>query len=116
LEEGVFSPASRIRSSTSPTGFFFFINYAYKNNYQALAAKYNNLITINEDECYIGQPYSGYALRKEKDTNDVIIIGLLIKIILIIILITSLLFSIEKQVVNSPRFFWKNEWKERCFL
>ena len=35
---------------------FFFINYAYMNSYQALSAKYNNLITINEDECYIGQP------------------------------------------------------------
>lgn len=58
---------------------FFFINYAYKNSYQALSAKYNNLITINEDECYIGQPYSGYALRKEKDNEDVIIIGVLIK-------------------------------------
>ena len=38
---------------------FFFINYAYRNSYQALSEKYNNLITINEDECYIGQPYSG---------------------------------------------------------
>ena len=58
---------------------FFFINYAYRNSYQALSAKYNNLITINEDECYIGQPFSGYALRKEKDNEDVIIIGILIR-------------------------------------
>ena len=29
---------------------FFFINYAYKNSYQALSEKYNNLITINENE------------------------------------------------------------------
>ena len=57
---------------------FFFINYAYKNSYQALSEKYNNLITIHEDECYIGQPYSGYALRAN-DTEDVIIIGILIK-------------------------------------
>ena len=49
---------------------FFFINYAYMNSYQALSAKYNNLITINENECYIGQPFSGYALRKEKDSED----------------------------------------------
>ncbi len=58
---------------------FFFINYAYRNSYQALSAKYNNLITINEDECYIGQPFSGYALRKEKDSEDVVIIGILIR-------------------------------------
>ena len=58
---------------------FFFINYAYMNSYQALSAKYSNLITINEDECYIGQPFSGYALRKEKDSEDVIIIGILIR-------------------------------------
>ena len=58
---------------------FFFINYAYMNSYQALSAKYNNLITINEDECYIGQPFSGYALKKEKDSIDVVIIGILIR-------------------------------------
>lgn len=58
---------------------FFFINYAYKNSYNALSEKYNNLITINEDECYIGQPFSGYALRKDKDNENVIIIGVLIR-------------------------------------
>ena len=57
---------------------FFFINYAYKNSYQALSEKYNNLITINENECYIGQPYSGYALRAN-DPEEVIIIGILIR-------------------------------------
>ena len=57
---------------------FFFINYAYKNSYQALSEKYNNLITINEDECYIGQPYSGYALRADSN-EDVVIIGVLIR-------------------------------------
>jgi len=58
---------------------FFFINYAYRNSYQALSEKYNNLITIHEDECYIGQPYSGYALRKEAGSEDVVIIGVLIR-------------------------------------
>ena len=58
---------------------FFFINYAYKNSYQALSAKYNNLIVVGEDECYIGQPFSGYALRKEKSSEDVVIIGILIR-------------------------------------
>ncbi len=58
---------------------FFFINYAYRNSYQALSEKYSNLITVNENECYIGQPYSGYALRKEKDSEAVVIIGILIR-------------------------------------
>ena len=57
---------------------FFFINYAYKNSYQALSEKYNNLIVIREDECYIGQPYSGYALRADSKV-DVTIIGVLIR-------------------------------------
>lgn len=57
---------------------FFFINYAYQNSYDALSAKYDNLITIHEDECYIGQPYSGYALRG-KSEQEIIILGILIR-------------------------------------
>ena len=57
---------------------FFFINYAYEGSYQALSEKSNNLITIREDECYIGQPYSGYALRADSKTETTII-GVLIR-------------------------------------
>lgn len=57
---------------------FFFINYAYKNSYQALSEKYDNLITIREDECYIGQPYSGYALRADS-TEAIVIVGVLVR-------------------------------------
>ena len=57
---------------------FFFINYAYRNSYAALSAKYDNLITIHENECYIGQPYSGYALRGQSE-QEIIILGVLIK-------------------------------------
>lgn len=57
---------------------FFFINYAYKNSYQALSEKFDNLITIGEDDCYIGQPYSGYALRAHT-TAESVIIGVLIR-------------------------------------
>ena len=57
---------------------FFFINYAYEGSYLALSEKYNNLITIDEDECYIGQPYSGYALRADSD-KEVTIVGVLIR-------------------------------------
>lgn len=57
---------------------FFFINYAYRNNYDALSAKYDNLITIHEGECYIGQPYSGYALRG-KSEQEIVILGVLVR-------------------------------------
>ena len=57
---------------------YFFFNYAYKNSYQALSQKYNNLITIYEDECYTSQPHCGYAI-KANSNEDVIIIGVLIK-------------------------------------
>lgn len=57
---------------------FFFINCAYKNSYQALSEKFDNLITIGEDDCYIGQPYSGYALRAHGNT-EAVIIGVLIR-------------------------------------
>lgn len=57
---------------------FFFINYAYRNSYDALSDKYDNLITVHENECYIGQPYSGYALRR-KSKEEVIILGVLIR-------------------------------------
>lgn len=57
---------------------FFFIHFAYKGDYDALSAKYNNRITIKEGSCYIGQPYSGYAAKRESD-ESCIIIGVLIK-------------------------------------
>lgn len=58
---------------------FFFINYAYQNSYNALSYSSNNLITIKENELYLGQPYSGYALRGDSSDDDIIIIGVLIK-------------------------------------
>ncbi len=57
---------------------FFFINFAYQNSYEALSAKYDRLITIHEGDTYIGQPYSGYALRGKND-KTIIIIGVLIR-------------------------------------
>ena len=57
---------------------FFFIHFAYRGNYDALSAQYNNRITIKEGSCYIGQPYSGYAAKRESD-EECIIIGVLIK-------------------------------------
>ncbi len=57
---------------------FFFLNFSYRQSYEALSAKNNNLIRIQENECYIGQPYSGYALRGKSD-KEIVIIGILIR-------------------------------------
>lgn len=58
---------------------FFFLDYAYHNSYDALSADFDNLITIKEYDCYIGQPYSGYALRGESKDDDIIMIGVHIR-------------------------------------
>ena len=57
---------------------FFFINYAYQGDYQALSARYDNLITVHEGDCYLGQPFSGYALRGDSE-KEILILGALIK-------------------------------------
>lgn len=57
---------------------FFFLNYAYKGGYETISYRYDNYITVNEGECYIGQPYTGYALNKAGD-EEFIIIGVLMK-------------------------------------
>lgn len=57
---------------------FIYFNYAYTNNYAALSDRDGNLITIHEGECYIGQPFSGYALRSI-DGVESTIIGVLIR-------------------------------------
>lgn len=57
---------------------FFFFNYLYKGNYEALSYKYDNKITVHEGECYIGQPYAGYALHLPK-LEDIIIVGIMMR-------------------------------------
>jgi AraC-like DNA-binding protein len=58
---------------------FFFIDYAYHLDYNALSYKYDNLITVREGDCYIGQPFSGYALKGDSTDDDIIMIGVHIK-------------------------------------
>ena len=58
---------------------FFFIDYAYHLDYNALSAKFDNLITVREGDCYIGQPFSGYALRGDSEVDDIVMIGVHIK-------------------------------------
>lgn len=57
---------------------FFFIHFAYCGNYQALSTRPNNRITIKEGDCYVGQPYSGYAVTHDS-TQTCTIIGVLIQ-------------------------------------
>lgn len=58
-------------------GFFFF-NYAYLGEYQALSHRRDNLVTVRQDEMYVGQPFSGYALRGNRD-KDIVILGVLVR-------------------------------------
>lgn len=57
---------------------FFFLNFAMRGDYKALSSRYEEEILIHEGDCYIGQPYSGYALRSSSQT-DIVIPGILIK-------------------------------------
>lgn len=57
---------------------FIYFNYAWHNDYAALSDQAGNLIRIRQGECYIGQPFSGYALRSVKDIESTIV-GVLIK-------------------------------------
>ena len=58
---------------------FFFIDYAYHLDYKALSQRFNNLITVREGDCYIGQPFNGYALKGDSEDDDIIMIGVHIK-------------------------------------
>ena len=57
---------------------FFFFNYTYKGQYESLSHKYDNKITIRENELYAGQPSAGHALYAH-DNAETIIIGILIQ-------------------------------------
>ena len=57
---------------------FFFFNYTYKGQYDSLSRKYDNKITIYENELYAGQPFAGHALYAH-DNAETIIVGILIQ-------------------------------------
>ena len=57
---------------------FIYFNYAYHNDYAALSDQEGNLIRIHQGECYIGQPFSGYALRSIEGVESTIV-GVLIR-------------------------------------
>lgn len=57
---------------------FFFLNYAYSGDYQALSHERDRLVTISEGQMYVGQPFSGYALRGNAE-KDIVILGVLVR-------------------------------------
>lgn len=57
---------------------FFFFNFALRNSYEALSNGTDSRITVSEGDCYIGQPFSGYALKGERE-NGMVILGVLIR-------------------------------------
>lgn len=57
---------------------YFFFNFAYQGDYGALSYQFDNRITVHEGECYIGQPYAGYAPNGQSE-KEMIIIGVLIQ-------------------------------------
>lgn len=57
---------------------FFFLNFAYKGDYGAISYRHDNHVVIHENECYIGQPFTGYALTAHS-REEIIIIGILIR-------------------------------------
>lgn len=57
---------------------FFFINFVIKEGYDVLSQKYDHHLHLCEGDCYIGQPFSGYALQIDHE-QEVMMIGLHIK-------------------------------------
>lgn len=57
---------------------YFFFNFAYQGDYGALSSRFDHRITVHEGECYIGQPYAGYAPNGQSE-QEIIIVGVLIQ-------------------------------------
>ena len=57
---------------------YFFFNFAYQGDYGALSSRFDHRITVHEGECYIGQPYAGYAPNGHSE-REIIIVGVLIQ-------------------------------------
>ena len=57
---------------------YFFFNFAYQGDYGALSSRFDHRITVHEGECYIGQPYAGYAPNGQSE-KEIIIVGVLIQ-------------------------------------
>ena len=57
---------------------YFFMIFAYKGSYDAVSYRHDNKIAVNEGDCYIGQPFTGYAIHTHRP-DEQILIGVLIQ-------------------------------------
>lgn len=57
---------------------FFFYNFAWHGDYTAVSAQSDRTLVMREGDCYLGQPYSGYALRADAK-EPVTILGVLFR-------------------------------------
>ncbi|MGC2873883.1 helix-turn-helix transcriptional regulator [Ihubacter sp. rT4E-8] len=57
---------------------YFFFDFSYRGTYYAVSDRADHVITMNENACYIGQPFNGYARRTE-DGKDSTVISVLIR-------------------------------------
>lgn len=57
---------------------YFFIKYAYRCNFNVFSYEYDNELTVQEGECYIGQPFAGYALHG-RSCKELILVEVLIR-------------------------------------
>lgn len=57
---------------------FFFINYAWHGDFEALSQYSDKKIVFREGDCYMGQPYSGFAVVAEREQANTIV-AILIK-------------------------------------
>ena len=57
---------------------YFFIKYAYQYKFDVFSYKYDNELTVHQGECYIGQPFAGYALQG-RSCRELILVEVLIR-------------------------------------
>ena len=57
---------------------YFFLNYAWRGAYDAVSQRSGNAVRIREGECYVAQPFSGYAIRAG-DRGPCTIVGVLVR-------------------------------------
>lgn len=58
---------------------YFFFNFAYQGDYDALSGDRYNRITVREGELYVSQPFAGYALRGNPE-RECTILGILVRV------------------------------------
>lgn len=52
---------------------FFFINFALQGDFKALTRRDDTVITIHENDCYMAQPHSGYAVVADPNSHNTIV-------------------------------------------